>query len=307
MSERALARTARALDLIPYILDHPGILIEELAKIFGVAPIEIFENLEMLHMCGLPGYSHLELIDLTYEDGIATVLEAQNLDRPRKLSRIEIASIILGLELLSVQVPKHDVRIILLKEKLSQVLGELPLVDLDFATERSELIAGISAALKQNIQIEIDYHSATSDELSHRRVSPYRIYGLNGFAYLEAWCHSVQNVRHFRVDRISQISATSQRVVAIPILEPEDESYDISISKNARSFVEENAAIIESVVSSRESLRIRLNLSNPEWLLRKLISLPGRVQVYEPTHFALSFQEKLQNIRNLYGKPSISR
>ena len=66
MSESALERTSRALDLVPYLLEHQGISITELAEVFGVSENQINEDLILIHMCGLPGYTPLELIDMYY-------------------------------------------------------------------------------------------------------------------------------------------------------------------------------------------------------------------------------------------------
>ena len=63
MADNAIVRTSRALDLIPYIVEHPGITIEELSDAFGTSESEISQILNIVFMCGLPGYSHLELID----------------------------------------------------------------------------------------------------------------------------------------------------------------------------------------------------------------------------------------------------
>ena len=54
----------------------------------------------MLHMCGLPGYTPLELIDMYYEDGYVTVSDPQSLDRPRKMSRSEMTALLVGLDVL---------------------------------------------------------------------------------------------------------------------------------------------------------------------------------------------------------------
>ena len=64
MSESALERTARALDLIPYLLEHQGASVAELAARFSVTELQITQDLTMLHMCGLPGYTPLELMDM---------------------------------------------------------------------------------------------------------------------------------------------------------------------------------------------------------------------------------------------------
>ena len=86
MSESALDRTARALDLVPYLLEHQGISIPELAVAFGVSEKQINDDLVLIHMCGLPGYTPLELIDMFYEDGYVTVSDPQSFKKPRSMN-----------------------------------------------------------------------------------------------------------------------------------------------------------------------------------------------------------------------------
>ena len=50
MSESALDRTARALDLVPYLLEHQGISITELSEVFGVSEKQINDDLILIHM-----------------------------------------------------------------------------------------------------------------------------------------------------------------------------------------------------------------------------------------------------------------
>ena len=65
-----LARIARLLDLVPYINTHQGIALKELAKHFEVTPAQMNADLMTLWMCGLPGYTHLELMNLDFESGL---------------------------------------------------------------------------------------------------------------------------------------------------------------------------------------------------------------------------------------------
>ena len=98
--ESGLARTARLLDLVPYLTTHQGIAISELAKTFNTTVKEITDDLNTLWMCGLPGYTPLELIDLEFESGFVYIRNAQAINIVRSLSTQESLSIILGLELL---------------------------------------------------------------------------------------------------------------------------------------------------------------------------------------------------------------
>ena len=68
-----LERTARLLDLVPYISSHQGISLKELAQTFKVDQGQMTSDLTTLWMCGLPGYTPLELMDLDFESGFVTI------------------------------------------------------------------------------------------------------------------------------------------------------------------------------------------------------------------------------------------
>ena len=57
MSENAAERALRLLDLVPFVVNNQGIAISELASRFSVTREEIVKDLNLLFLCGLPGYS----------------------------------------------------------------------------------------------------------------------------------------------------------------------------------------------------------------------------------------------------------
>jgi proteasome accessory factor C len=97
MADNAAQRALRTMDLIPYILENPGITTTELAEKFNTTQKQIEKDLQLIFLCGLPGYTPYELIDLTFEDGIVSVIEPQVLNKPRKFSSSEMVVIKLGL------------------------------------------------------------------------------------------------------------------------------------------------------------------------------------------------------------------
>ena len=98
-STSPLEQTARLLDLVPFLLSHQGISLAELAKHFKVESDVIIDDLNTLWMCGLPGYTPLELIDLAFDSGYVTIRNAAPLAYVRTFSSTEIVSLALGLDL----------------------------------------------------------------------------------------------------------------------------------------------------------------------------------------------------------------
>ena len=74
-----LLRTARLLDLVPYLNTHQGIALKDLAAHFDITPAQMSADLTTLWMCGLPGYTPLELMDLEFESGYVTIRNATTL------------------------------------------------------------------------------------------------------------------------------------------------------------------------------------------------------------------------------------
>ena len=86
MTENAAERAIRLLDLVPFILENQGISIKQLAGSFDVSKEEIIKDLNLLFVCGLPGYTPLELIDISFEDEVVFIRDPQNLAEPRNLT-----------------------------------------------------------------------------------------------------------------------------------------------------------------------------------------------------------------------------
>ena len=89
MVENAALRAIRLLDLVPYIVSHPGISIAELAREFSISRDEVLKDLNLLFLCGLPGYTPLELIDISFDEESVVIRDPQNLAAPRNLNESE--------------------------------------------------------------------------------------------------------------------------------------------------------------------------------------------------------------------------
>ena len=200
-----LERTARLLDLVPYISSHQGISLKELAAVFNVDQAQMTSDLTTLWMCGLPGYTPLELMDLEFESGFVTIHNAQTLSKPRSISFDEGVALVLGLDLLrsSISPDRSDLleRIDSLSNRLA-VLINLPTALSATSQVNKDVSAAISDALKSRMGLEITYHSLYRDELSTRTILPIEIIHQDNQRYLSSYCYTAQDFRQFRIDRI---------------------------------------------------------------------------------------------------------
>ena len=67
-------------------------------------------------------------------------------------------------------------------------------------------------AIREGSQLRLAYFSAQRDSISHRDVDPLRLYSLDNTWYFEAYCHSAQGLRNFRLDRIETLQPNGRPV-----------------------------------------------------------------------------------------------
>src|SRR4051794_41738166 len=94
-------RLSRLLNLVPYLLARPGIAVAEAAADLGVTERQLREDLELLWVCGLPGYGPGDLIDMALDGDRVTITYDAGIDRPLRLNRDEALALVVALRLLA--------------------------------------------------------------------------------------------------------------------------------------------------------------------------------------------------------------
>jgi proteasome accessory factor C len=279
--ESGLARTARLLDLVPYLTTHQGIAISELAKTFNATVKEITDDLNTLWMCGLPGYTPLELIDLEFESGFVSIRNAETLAAPRALDRAEALSIYMGLDLLSAELGSSNSSLVSeitnLQEQLRSQLISAPQVQIE-ASLASELRALILRAIRRRGWLEITYHSAANDQVTKRNVAPYELSQSGSHEYLQGYCGSAKSIRNFRADRIVDVVEIAEQVWPSNQVSENEEAveYEVKVHAASRQVLE----VLPQVVAGSSTATIQ-GFSAP-WISRAILSLAGQVEALGP-------------------------
>jgi len=279
--ESGLARTARLLDLVPYLTTHQGIAISELAKTFNTTVKEITDDLNTLWMCGLPGYTPLELIDLEFESGFVSIRNAETLAAPRALDRAEALSIYMGLDLLSAELGGSNSSLVSeitnLQEQLRSQLISAPQVQIE-ASLASELRALILRAIRRRGWLEITYHSAANDQVTKRQVAPYELSQSGSHEYLQGYCDNAKAIRNFRADRIVGVSEIADQLWPSNQLAASDEAieYEVKVHAASRQVLE----VLPQISANSATATIQ-GYSAP-WISRAILSLAGQVEAIAP-------------------------
>ena len=85
----AASRLRRLLAVVPWVLEHQGAPLTDVAARFGVTVAELEADFELLQYCGLPPYSPDRLIDCQVTDGRVTLRFAEYFNRPISLTPAE--------------------------------------------------------------------------------------------------------------------------------------------------------------------------------------------------------------------------
>ena len=294
-----LERTARLLDLVPYINSHQGISLKELAQVFNVTQAQMTDDLTTLWMCGLPGYTPLELMDLDFESGFVTIHNAETLSKPRSISFDEGVALVLGLDLLRSTISADRVDLLTKIDELSRRLSDL--IKLPSAlSAASDVNQDVSAAILEAIRtrsgLEIVYHSLYRDETSTRIILPIEIVESDGQRYLSSFCHSSSDFRQFRIDRIQ--SAKMQTVAQeIPKISSQTAGH-----KSTIKVLTPTRDIAERFKQSELSVNSEFNFESfsLQWIERSIMASGGSVSLLAPAEIRKSISVMAQSMLDRY-------
>ena len=294
-----LERTSRLLDLVPYINTHQGISLVELAEVFEVSTDQMISDLTTLWMCGLPGYTPLELMDLDFESGYVTIRNAPTLARPRSITHEEGVALVLGLDVLRSGISSERIDLIEAIASLSQRIARL--VNLPLALSASsdisqEVTTSVKDAIAHRSGLQISYHSLYKDEISSRVVLPLEILESQGYLYLHAYCFTALDFRHFRIDRIR--SAHSVEVekpsAALPV-NPEKIGFSVKVVRPTREVAErfEESNLEAGTVFKGSSF-------SQHWISRSILASGGAVELLSPADIRSELAKRAELILNRY-------
>lgn len=292
-----LMEVSRLLDLVPYLSTHSHVSIGELAKEFGVSEKEMTRELTNLSMCGLPGYTPYELIEVFFDSGFVTINNHEPLDLPRALTTEEIAALYIGLQLLLDHIAEADGdAVIAIKELISELQGGV--------TERvtlepdatNQVFALLSRAIARRGALSILYTSALSESAQERIIEPLELIEDSGNLYLSAYCYTVSGYRTFRLDRIQILGDSDIEIRTAPDAAQESTKpspLEVRVNAEARRYKEilKGEYVGGSIFSSYFS---------SEWLRRVVLGSGGDLELITPEDLRPEIAMQATKILELY-------
>jgi proteasome accessory factor C len=297
-------RVPRLLALVPYLLARPGIPLREVAADFEVPEKQLRKDLELLWMCGLPGYGPGDLIDLSFEGDTVTVGFDAGMSRPLRLTAAEATSLLVALRALSDTPGMLDAEAVQRAvAKIEAAVGQAQPagVTVGLAIREAPETAQVRDALQDGVRREralrLRYYTPSRDEITDRVVDPLRMLLVEGYSYLEAWCRAADGVRLFRLDRIDEVEVLDERSAPPPHVRLTDTSEGLFqpdpsqrlavlvLEPDAR-WVSEYYPVEEVVELGRGRARVMMRYTDLSWMARLTLGLGGDVHVEHPAELA---------------------
>ncbi len=321
-------QVARLLTLVPFLHAHGQVRLEDAATALGVPAEQLVKDLKVLLMCGLPGGYPDDLIDVDLDalegedaDGVIRVSNADYLARPLRLSPTEATAIIVALRALRNGARDETREIVdraLAKLEAAAAEGSAaPRIDPGdepVVRDESGLRRTLQDATDRGRQVRLTYFVPSRDEESERTVDPRGVVTAHGFAYLDAWCHSAEAPRLFRLDRIHE-AAVLETPVETPAEAPRDLGDGIFARSSDTTLVTLRLAAparwvveyypVEAVRPHRDgSLDVDLLVADERWLQRLLLRLAPHARVVSPPEFTETFLAAARDTLRLYAPPA---
>jgi predicted DNA-binding transcriptional regulator YafY len=313
---------ARMLQLVPFLVHHQGLHIQEVADRFGVSTKELISDLKILICSGLPeGYPD-DLLDIQWEDNHVFITQHLELNRPVRFSVEEASALLTGLATLN-GLPGLD--------GLADQAGVSPLESVTLklagaAGEQGRLVGAvagppvspqdsavfetITAAIQNGHQVRLRYFSPQRDTVSERDVDPFRLYSLDDTWYFEAWCHSKAGLRNFRLDRVESLTANGLPVthaapdvsgVPVKLFTPNDDDVTVVFELTRQS-----AGLADDYYAERTSplpdggLLAEIRFGSADWLPMFVAQHGGGARIVEPEELAAKALEWISEALEQY-------
>ncbi|HEY6597504.1 MAG TPA: YafY family protein [Asanoa sp.] len=309
-------RLARLLNLVPYLLARPGIQVAQAAADHGVSERQLREDLELLWVCGLPGYGPGDLIDLAFDGDRVTVTYAAGIDRPLRLTPDEALALVVALRMLA-ETPgmanRDAIERALAKiENAAGDLADAPVaVRIPGNVDRLDTLRG---AVERGHALRITYYTATRDETSERVIDPIRLLMVEGRAYVEAWCRRAEAVRLFRADRIDALRELDEPAAPPPQVRlhdlragvflpgPDLPLATLRVGRGARWITEYYPC--ESVRRDGDEWLVSLRVSDLAWARRFVLGLGPDATVVAPPELVEDVRAAASAALEAYAAPA---
>lgn len=307
----------RMLQLVPFLVHNQGLHIQEVADRFGVTRNELEDDLRILICSGLPeGYPD-DLLDIQWENDHVFITQDLDLKRPVRFTVEEACALLTGLETLN-GLPGiaeggalESVTLKLLGAAGEEGLRAASLAGPQMEPADAEVLSTVRQAIDARSQLHLTYLSPQRDTVTERDVDPLRLYSLDNTWYFEAYCHLVDGLRNFRLDRVQDVRPNGKAAAAASApgqgapaklftANDDDTTVTVQLTRQGRGLADDYYAERTAELADG-GLVAEIRFGNTAWLPMFVAQHGGSARILAPDDLAAAARAWLETALARYG------
>lgn len=295
--------------MLPWVIANPGATVDEVCERFDYTRSQLVADLDLVFVCGLPGYGPGDLMVAFIDEDEVVVEMADYFSAPVRLTPPEALSLLAaGSALTSTgQAPPALHRAV---DKLAEVVlpegAEALAVDLS----EPELVGELRSAAADGRVLRIVYTALAGDVTTTRDIEPLVVFSTMGNWYVRAYCRLATADRVFRIDRIRSLEPTADRfeppkrppppVVGYTPSEG-DVTATIRLAPQARWVVDYYPIEVIDDGGTEEPVTVRFSAADPTVPARLLLRLGADAELVDGEEVAVRLARLRAAILARYG------
>ncbi len=297
------------------------VVMAEICERLQISDEELREDVNVLNVVNFGGGSYVLYAEIKEQDGEIEVDPepySDNFDRPARLLPVEAKALVAAIDLIGEHIPEGSLTSA--RAKIVAALGEDPMEQglqvAQTSADDSDISRLVSKAIVARKLIELEYFKENEDQISQRLVEPYALTNGREGWYVASYDPERGGVRHFRLDRIKQVSVTDERFEPRPEVDPAAEvdgwlrTGEVPASATARVWVSPERArwarearrVVEEWADG--AVVVELSFAGVDWLVREILKEAGDAAVLEPEDAREAVRAAVARLREASAAPT---
>lgn len=296
---------SRLFKIVYYLLENSRVTANELAEKFEVSVRTIYRDIDRLSGAGIPVYC------TKGKGGGIFLLENYVLNK-EIVSKEEQFAILSSLQGLSAILPNQEREVI---KKLNAIFKNdlIDWIEFDFSCwgsrkDDNEKFEKLKNSILNKKIISFVYINSKGEK-NHRTVKPLKIHFKFRAWYLQAFCMYRNELRFFKINRISNLDIKEEEFDDDFVLQNIDiDSNDFKLSKIKLKFSKKveyrvyDEFDINTIVNIDDDfIIIEVAMPQDNWLIGYLMSFCGNVEIIEPKELKIEFKNALNTMYEKYN------
>ncbi len=283
--------------------------VAEVRDHLNLSEAELRDDIDLLNVVNFGGGTYVLFAQV---DGEEIEVDAEpygdNFARPARLLPLEAKALVAAIDLFGDHLPQAGLASA--REKIVGALGHDPSEEgLEIASgggDDSAVARQLNDAITERKVLEIHYYKENEDEFTKREIEPYRLQnGPEGW-YVATYDHRREAVRHFRLDRIKEVTETGRGFEPRPEVEelaavegwmvdgevPAASIARVWVSPERARWLAEERTVLEELEDG--SVVVEVPFAGTQWLLREILGGAGELVVLEPADARDAIRDELR-------------